>query len=338
MASTVTTEAFVDETLAAFEHACSRTEDSGHDFEFAGRHVRVRFAAPQLGARFRPALAHAVGPARSGATPDLEVVCWDTAVTGVSAPPPPWGLDAFLPTGRIRGHADGPVRASYDAVDRVLCLYDRDRRTAVLHATDHALVPTWMDRAPFRTILTWWAADRGLAMLHASAVADKGGSLALAGASGAGKSTTALTCLAHGLGVVGDDAVFVDLAGEPEVFAVYGLAKVEPDALDRLPALRASVRPLGDDSVVDLGDSLAGRAQLRAVAIPQVVNGDASRAVPVSTSDALRSVAASTMREGIAGGSLPVLGALVRKVPTVRLELGWNQHGVVEAVRRLLQP
>ena len=49
-----------------------------------------------------------------------------------------------------------------------------------------------MDRAPFRTILTWWAADHRLALVHAAAVATGDGAVVLAGTSGAGKSTTAL--------------------------------------------------------------------------------------------------------------------------------------------------
>src|SRR5690606_23216096 len=104
-----------------------------------------------------------------------------------------------------------------------------------------AIVPRWFDRAPFRTILTWWAADQGLPLLHASAVADDSGAVAIAGASGAGKSTTALACLAAGLRIVGDDACLVRFDPEPTIYSIYARAKLEPDALAKLPSLASLI-------------------------------------------------------------------------------------------------
>jgi hypothetical protein len=337
LASTSTIDAFVDDALAAFDTAFSRVEGAAeHDLRLGGRHVRIRVAAPQLDQRFHPALAHAACESEGG-QPDLVIACWDGAVSGVAPPPPPWGLEDFLPNERIRGHVEGRVRASFDPSFRVLCLYDRDRRAALVFAADHASVPTWMDRAPFRTVLTWWAADRSLVLLHASAVSDGGAGIAIAGPSGSGKSTTALTCLTRGLGMIGDDACLVDLVDEPTVFAVYGRAKVEPDVLNRLPTLRAMAAPLGDEFVLGLGQRLVESASLRVVAVPQMVDAKRSRAVPMSRGDALRALATSTVLEGVGGGSLPAFGELARRVPCVRLELGNDPDGVVCAVRDLLE-
>src|SRR5437667_6307955 len=134
---------------------------------------------------------------------------------------------------------------------RSLCVYDRDAAEAYVHTADAAHIPDWVRRAPLRNVLTWWANDRGLAFLHAGAVTDGAGAVVLAGGSGAGKSTTAMACLAAGLGFVGDDACLVRLDPHPVVFSVYGFAKLEPDALARLPTLRRClVDTIRDDLVL----------------------------------------------------------------------------------------
>jgi hypothetical protein len=336
LTSTATIDAFVQDAFAAFEVAFSHVEGAVvRDLSLGGHHVRIRVAAPQLDERFHPAFAHAALESGAG-RPDLVIACWDGAVSGVAPPAPPWRLEDFLPNARIRGLVEGPVRASFDPSARVLCLYERNRGRALVYAADNSSVPTWMDRAPFRTVLTWWAADRGLVLLHASAVAFKGRAIAFAGPSGAGKSTTALACLTRGLDMIGDDACLVDLGGEPLVFAVYGRAKVEPDVLAALPALKQQVSPLGDELVLGLGPRLVERAALRAVAVPHVIDTERSRAVPMSPGDALRALATSTVLEGVGGGSLPAFGELARRVPCVHLELGSDPDAVVRAVRDLL--
>ena len=140
-----------------------------------------------------------------------------------------------------------------------------------MHAASSAATPDWMDRVPFRTILTWWAADRGLAMVHASAVAWGDGAALIAGGSGAGKSTTAMACLAAGLDLLGDDACVVGLDPEPHLWSVYRRAKLEPDAAQWLPSLDALVVVRTEDQThLDPGTRHRRDAPLRAVVLPRV--------------------------------------------------------------------
>jgi hypothetical protein len=334
-------EQFAAATFDAFEAAYDVAPDRiDQRYRLAGRVLRVRYLAPELAARFHPTLAHLDHVADPDDELDLDIGCWDRSRTDVAAPPPPWGLDAYLPAARIRDHVDGPLRATYDAPARTLCLYDQERRAAVLHTADAHEAPDWMDRAPFRTILTWWAYDRGMAMVHASSVAWGDGAVLLAGASGAGKSTTAMACLAGGLDLLGDDACLVSLDACPEVWSVYRRAKLEPDAarwlssLDDLVVVRTP-----EQSHVDPGARHRHHAPLRAVLLLQITGTPATRVVPVTRGEALRVLAPSTLSEGggMARQTFTTLSALVREVPCFRLELGDDLDGVVDAVRRVIE-
>jgi hypothetical protein len=240
----------------------------------------------------------------------------------------------------VRGYVDGPVRVAYDSVARVLSVFDRERSRALLYSADATIVPHWFDRAPFRTILTWWAADHGLPFLHASAVADDTGAVAIAGASGSGKSTTALSCLAGGLRLIGDDACAVLLEPSPIAFSVYGRAKLELDSLARLPSLASMIVDEHEgQTLIDPGCRRAESAELRAVLFPRITANTASRVVPVPESEAVRALLGSAVHEGvgIVGGMLATLADLARIVPCFTLELGSDLDGVVGAVRDVLR-
>ena len=68
----------------------------------------------------------------------------------------------------------------------------------------------------------------------------EGGALLL-GASGAGKSTTTLACLASGLAIAGDDFVLVEPAGiDAVVHSISTTAKLSRAALLRFPDLASA--------------------------------------------------------------------------------------------------
>ncbi len=78
--------------------------------------------------------------------------------------------------------------------------------------------------------------QRGLLVLHASAVALNGGAAAFLGHSGRGKSTTAAALHARGWPVVADDVVAVDLSppGTPVALPGFPQLKLWPDAITAL--------------------------------------------------------------------------------------------------------
>ena len=83
--------------------------------------------------------------------------------------------------------------------------------------------------------------QRGLLVLHASAVAFNGDAVAFLGASGWGKSTLAATLYARGHPLVADDLVAVDLGGRENPIVLPGFPQ-----LKLLP--EAAAASLGDDA------------------------------------------------------------------------------------------
>ena len=66
----------------------------------------------------------------------------------------------------------------------------------------------------------------GRQLVHAAAVGTDEGALLITGRGGVGKSTTALACLEAGMQFLGDDYVVVGLDPEPQVYRLYGSAKL----------------------------------------------------------------------------------------------------------------
>lgn len=326
---------FVDELQLAAERAREATQTDETWLSLAEHPVQLRIAGASLQARSIPALAHLV--ARPSVS-SLTVEGWDRNETGVAPPPPPVSLDAPLLRGGARELIERDVRMTYDSWMRMLCVYDGSRARAFVTVADAAQIPAWVDRAPLRTIFTWWAGDTGLAFLHASAVACGDGAIVLAGASGSGKSTTAMACFADGLDFIADDACLVRLDPEPTVFTVYGKAKLERDAFDRLPQLgELAFDARGASVVIDTSERVVPSAPLRAVALPTLTDGRRSRLTRVSPTWARRLLVRTTLVEGGAGGAaLGPITDLAGRVPCYRLELGSDLTDVVSTVRAVL--
>jgi hypothetical protein len=300
--------------------------------------IDVRYAGDALRRLFDTPLAPFTEPAQPD--PALTISCWDRSSVDVVPPSPPWSLDDLLPRGRVRGFDSGDVRATYDAHFGILNLYDARSRQAVYFAHDAKRIPPWIERAPFRAVLGWWATDRGLAVVHASAVGSSDGCVLITGPSGSGKSTTALACVAGGFEIVGDDVAVVALEPEPAAYATTSVAKLEatsPIAVDRLDA--AVLKTVGDQMMLDLRDRLRPSAPVRAVIGVAIGSGSRTSAVPMTPGACFRALAGHSVVEALAGDRRPLveLRELARRVPAYGVTLGRDLDGVVATVRAILE-
>src|SRR2546429_207421 len=75
----------------------------------------------------------------------------------------------------------------------------------------------------------------------ASTVGDERGAVLLAGAGGAGKTTTTVACLLDGLQFVGDNYVLLSQEAAPTVHGIYHNVKLRPGTLELLPELASAV-------------------------------------------------------------------------------------------------
>lgn len=312
-------------------------------YRIAGLGVRVRFAGPALVDRVVPAFEHLEVP---GAwVPDLDVCFWDSASTGIAPPPSPFALDRWGPLGELEGFCDDTTWTVFDQHTGSLNVLDRHSGRSIFWVRDAARVEPWQTGFPLRVILGRWGADHGLRMAHTAAVGTDAGFVLLTGKGGSGKTTTALACLEAGLGYAGDDFCLVRAEPTPVVHSIYSTAKVAPDAMARFPSLTDLVLNPGrapeEKAVVRLtprfAPALTATAPLEAVVMPVVVGGRRSRLVPASHAEALLALAPSSIFavSGTRSDALADLAAVVRALPTYRLELGTDLDGIVDIVRSL---
>jgi hypothetical protein len=326
---------FLNATFAAFDDA-SRECGQHARLQVAGHPIQVRYAAPHLHERFRDALPHLsadTGPA------DFTICCWDGTATASSLPPPPWPRRDFIGLSRVRGHITGPLIVTYDADGGLLQMYDRMSRRALFYVRDGERLPDWHDRAPFRSLISLWADDRHLALLHAATVASAGTAVCLAGRSGDGKSTSALSCVAAGLEFLSDDACLVDPTG-PTVSALFGRAKLQPDAatrLDRFVDSRASAFDSAGGIVVTLRP-VAAQARVAAIVRLRLdLNGPTTLSECLPPERAFDALLDTIRPEAgaVTPAALRALGAVVHAVPVRELRIG-GDDGLVGVVRDLL--
>lgn len=208
--------------------------------------------------------------------------------------------------------------------DGMTWIVDDATGTAMRWTATAADVPIWEANRPLRVALRWWGARHGAGLLHAAAVGRDGRALLLVGAGGAGKSTTAYSCLGRGLQVLGDDYCLVrpDEHGSVTAFATYRLGNLGEGSLLMLPWLRDRVVGMGHQgkAIVPMDPLPTGEGRAEVVGIAAVVQspGAATRLVPHSSMGVLRRLGPNTVSQ-IAGWSretLAVCTAVVSAVPT----------------------
>ena len=339
----------LEHTLDATRSAWAAASDAAGTVEsvrlVAGEPVRFRFAGPLLFEHLFPALCHL--PEVDGAMGDaaaFTVHAWDTESTGVAVP----GLAPLAGT-------EAPARSIIDAERAVTSSHERTMVECVDFETGDGFfgiaTPDELSHAergaPFRMLLHWWLARRGLQLAHGGAVGVDGRGVLLVGAGGAGKSSTTLVCVEAGLQYAGDDYCAIASEPSPMVHSLYSTAKVVDADVARYPNLAGGAttrRHPTDDKTLYLvararPDCVVPQLALAAVVIPTRTKNRITTFVPASSGAALQALAPSTVGQlpGRAAQTLAALAAVARAAPAYRLELGTDRSTVAPAVRTLIE-
>ena len=333
--------AYQESLRRAFARAASSAGTFEQDLRIGDVGIRLRFAGQGLPDVFMPPLSPVLSS--NGASIDIEVELWDEASTGVGIPEPVWRPRDVVVRGEVRGLPVARVRAQVDSDSGTLTMWDVEARRGIVWAADARRLEYWVRAAPLRSILHWGVAGPRRHLLHAAAMGDEHAGALLVGSGGSGKSTTALACLADGVGFIADDCVLVEIEPSPRALSVYGTARLNPSSLKLLPKLPAlQLAPDAPKSVIDVAgarpDLMRRSAAVSAILLPQVTPGPLALR-PVTAATALRALAPSTIvqqaHESATG--MAVMAALVRRVPAYRLELGSDIAAVPVAIRDLLE-
>ena len=335
-----------DALRAAYERAAAQCPDAVGTafFSLAGQVVRISTVGAQLGVCATAAFAHLrIDAPRT--PPRLSVDLWAECETGVGRPPTDPRLSlgvawtrgtsaaASAPSGnlvrlqRLR-HLDWLERASGSIVGWRFC----------------GTLPTYEQIKPLPVLLPIWCADQDLQLIHAGMVVRNGAGALIAGRSRAGKSTTALACLHFGLQLDGDDTVALEERSDGELIghSLFATAQLDPRHLADLPAYRAVARlndhPGEPRLFIPLAEVFPERlvraAPIRALIFPVVEGANRLAIRPLSSGDAFRRLAASSLWQTIAPTRAEVsrLSRLAQRVPAYHLALSDDLHSVVDAV------
>lgn len=344
-----------DRILAAFYHGVeaafvkAATAAGGSidvDHRIAGRIVRLRFAHRGLASAVGRALQHLALPAADG-EPELTVCLWDSRTSDVPMPQPPWALRDYTNRGEILGHTTPRFRTSFHTHSGIFNMADMQRQHAVYWIRDAAAIPAYATSMPLLPILHWWTASHGMQLVHAGVVGSEHGAALLAGQGGAGKSNTALACIAAGLRYVSDDYCLLQPDPSPWAHSVFCTGRLHPPDLERLPFLKPHVsNPLqleSDKALFFLHDAfraqLAADLPLRVILLPRVAKQQRTTWEPAPPAAAHRALTNVTLHylPGAGQAAIETIARTVKQLPCCYLNLGADRETIPAAIRTILE-
>jgi len=335
--------AFFDGALERFVRARDSAGAIDHYLGLAGTSIRLSFAGEELVPHLTPALEHLRIPPID--SPDLTLCLWDTHSTGVRMSPPPCERESFTDRGDIWGFDSPRIKTAFHYSDYSVNLLDHERNTGVYWVNRADALPYWVSASPLRTLFHWWMERSGGQLLHAAAVGTEDGAVLITGKGGAGKSTTALVCLAAGMGYLADDYLVVRDRPRPTVYTLYCTAKLDPRRVDSFPALAPFVRSRPEDEKAVLflhphfREQIRSEMPLRAMAIPRITPGQAeTRFRPEAAATVQQAASFTTMAQlpYVGRHTHEFFGRLCSALPGYALELGHDLARIPPAVRSFL--
>jgi hypothetical protein len=186
--------------------------------------------------------------------------------------------------------------------------------------------------------------QRGLLVLHANAAVTPRGVVAIAGESGAGKSTTLASLLERGCAMLADDITALDLTPEGylEVRPGVGRVSLTVAAVNGLgyqlhPGLDRSWRPT--KAALATGPSMAGGpGRLAAIYVLSTHDGSEMQVRSVTgleKFDAVQRCIYGPMLPGEHPGAFPLIEALMRTVDVYRLQRPADRWTVLEVAETI---
>jgi hypothetical protein len=343
-------ERYFDALSAAYAEAAGRTAAIDYTLAVGRWTIHLAFAGDELLDVVVPALAEAK-PAEP-VNPTATIRIFDSESTGVDVPPFTWRPVDLKQRGEVDGYNDDRFRTIYhgdvladDGGFDALSMFDEARRTGVFWVSSRERCHWWERAEPLRASLHWALNGETRYLVHAAGVGDERGVVLLAGAGGAGKTTTTVASILAGLSFVGDNYALVSLDETPTAHCVYRNIKLRLGTLELLPEVWDAVERRdveeGEKHIVDVGRwrprQVASGLPVRAVVVPRVIGHGETRMVPSSPIQALAALAPTTVYQlPHNGGALSAMAELVRRVPTFTLELGGEVADGPAAIRELV--
>jgi len=335
------------EMRSAFAEAEEAQSDRVRESSYvlAGHGVRTRIVGQRLGAYIHLPLAHLQQDAESSPS-RLSIDLWDGKATDVSFP-----LDRDIEDGVWAWDTSwsGDGRFVTNITPTSISCLDRSGPHIVGYARDSQHMSLHERGRPLQGPLTIWHNDRNVPLIHAGLVARNGRGVLLGGASGSGKSTSAIACLLAGYGFVSDDKTGLQLLADGSFVghSLFCSTMLEANAIGRFAELAPYVLPsryaLQRKQLVLLSQVFPRRllrsAPIKAVALATVTDRRQTQIRPATKGEALLALAPSSLMTGIesSGASgFDRLARLVDQVDCYWLDLGSDTGSIPRRVEEIL--
>ena len=337
--------AFFEQMLAAAHGAEKAAGSERVSLDVAGCRIDLVFAGRRLLDEFLPALSHNIVDGDAAEATVVHV--WDSQSTGVKPPRTPCSPAYFTDRGDIWGFNSPRFRTAFHYSEYAVNVLDLETKTAVFWIDGAESLPFWTKASPLRTILHWILQSDGAQILHAAAVGEEDGAVLITGKGGVGKSTTALTALAHGLKYVSDDYLAVRLEPSPRAYSLYCTAKLNAEDVVKFPSLADNVTNVpssdGEKAVLQLYPKRAAQVvrslPLRAVLTPRVVRQDDTDFEPAERRNLSHAAAFTTLSQLPYAGedTQRFIDQMIERLPGLTIRLGQQPDRVTGAIRGLLE-
>jgi len=337
---------FFEQVKERYHLAVKKAEQRRLCFVIAGTTVCIEFAGNALIRTLTQALIHLQIPEIDD--PDFTILAWDSESTGVDMIPPPCDKSHFTDRGDIWGFNSKRIKTAFHWSEFSVNVADLNKNTAVYWVKSPHHFPYWVQSSPFRTIFHWWMEQNSAQLLHAAAVGIDGKAILLTGKGGAGKSTTALSCLNSGMEYYADDYLIVKIdKGRPVVYSLYSTGKLNRDAEIIFPLFeKYASEHIEDEQEKDvfyfypgLGRQVKTTAPLLAILEPKIKRKKNSHFSSISHWQMHRALSFTTMSQlpGVGARTHDFIHNLSKSVPCYAFHPGTDMEEVPETLKKFIR-
>jgi hypothetical protein len=321
---------FFDVAHQHFLASVRETREVRKFYRLAGFTISLSFAGDTLVDFLTPALEHVeIG---DGEKADLTICIWDGASTPIPPLEFPWPNNSFAMHGNVIGYNSDRIHTVFDSWMNILQAFDKKRDLALYWIKDRQKTPWWVGTSPLLFILHWWMRTRGHQLTHAAVVGYPQGGVLIAGKSGAGKSTTALSCMRAGMKYVSEDYCLLSDLPDIRAYSLYNSAKIKEETLRLFPEfckyIENSERPKEDKAFFFhqkfQPENILTSCPLKALITLQIEEAKDSWLEPIWPIDAMAALSGTTLWQLTHTGPAVFqhLKRVAENLPCYKLHLG----------------
>jgi hypothetical protein len=332
------------ELAATFEQTYHNSPGQTAAILIGGCLARLRSTTPALQRQLLRPLACPTVTARRA--PDFTVDLVDLGEHPL--PTLPWLPQHTSPEQETSEYQQGPFLFTRHGDVMLTALNQEEGRTVgLVHAPDRWPLRHYK-QAIFITLYQHLR-RRGQHLIHASAIGANGRAALIAGRSGAGKTTTMLTCVTAGLAFLGDDTTLVQrtAAGDIDVIALLSTLDVTDKTAAWFPELApflSSLRSHTGKRQIILSEAFPGsvtfQAQVSAILAPEITGQAHTTLAPANKASLLSDLlfySVDLQDVALARQHLEFLAQAVEQIPVYRLLLGSDRQQIPHLIADLLQ-